>query len=233
MSVRRRRPGTFLRGILRWCRRLALLFIGLSLGLVLALRWVDPPTSAFMIQARAGGTEVRREWVPMEHIAPAMALAVVAAEDQRFPAHHGFDLREISHAVERRRRGGALRGASTISQQTAKNLFLWSGRSFARKGLEAWFTGLMEALWRKRRILEIYLNVAEFGPGVYGVGAAARLYFGKEPALLTRQEAALLAAVLPNPKLYRVMAPGDYVRERQRWILRQMNQLGDAYLAKL
>lgn len=219
------------RGIWRWGWRLCLLLVGASIGMVVALRWVDLPTSAFMVRAQFSGVALTREWTPLERIAPAMTLAVVAAEDQRFPLHRGFDLHAISSAIDGYQQGRGLRGASTISQQTAKNLFLWSGRSFVRKGLEAWFTTLMEAAWPKRRILEFYLNVAEFGPGVYGVGAASRVYFDKPPAELTRAEAALLAAVLPNPSVLRVDRPGEYVLERRRWILRQMQQLGDAYLA--
>lgn len=222
------------RGIARLVLRLGLAFVGFTLALVLAFRWLDPPTSAFMLQVRIGGTLVQQTWVPLESISPSLRLAVIAAEDQRFPAHNGLDARAISRALDDHRAGGNLRGASTITQQTAKNLFLWPGRNFVRKGLEAWFAVLMEVLWPKTRILEVYLNVAEFGPGVYGAGAASAVYFGKPAAAITAPEAALLAAVLPNPRGLNVADPGPYVLERQAWILRQMRQLGgEGYLDRL
>jgi monofunctional biosynthetic peptidoglycan transglycosylase len=163
--------------------------------------------------------------VPWERISPHAAVAVLASEDQRFPQHAGFDLESIADAVEERSRGGRLRGASTISQQVAKNLFLWPGRSWLRKGLEAWLTVWIEALWPKPRILEVYLNVAQFGPCTFGVGAASRRFFGKEPAHLTLAEASLLAAVLPNPVRRRVEAPSPGVRRRAAWIARQAGVL--------
>ena len=214
----------------RWWRRLGSGLARLAVGLVLAsvlsvglLRWIPPFTTAFILRERAfGDTPVAHHWTPWPQISPDAALAVVAAEDQRFPMHWGFDLVEIEKAVE----GGARRGASTISQQVAKNLYLWPGGGYFRKGIEAWFTILIEALWPKRRILEVYLNVAEFGPGVFGVGEAARRYFGKEPAALTATEAALLAAVLPSPKRMSVARPGPYVLGRTGQILAQMRQLG-------
>jgi len=221
-----------------WRRVLrAVLLVGLAtvagtiLG-VLALRFVPPPATAFMVAdslrdgARPG---VAYDWVPARSIAPGLALALVAAEDQKFPVHSGFDLDAIGKAWD----GGGKRGASTISQQVAKNLFLWRGRSWVRKGLEAYFTVLVEALWPKRRILEVYMNVAQFGPGVYGAEAAARTYFRKSAASLTRREAALLAAVLPNPVVLHVDRPSAYVMRRVRWIERQASQLGPAYLKEL
>jgi len=149
-------------------------------------------------------------------------VAVLAAEDQKFPVHHGFDVAQIADALQTAGQGGPLRGASTLTQQTAKNLFLWGGQSWLRKGLEAALTTLLELLVPKRRILEIYLNVAELERGVYGVEAAARRCFGKPAARLDAAESALLAAVLPSPRRFSVGAPSDYVRERQRWILSQM-----------
>lgn len=224
----------FLKSSARLLFRLVLAFVGFSLALVLAIRWMDPPTSSFMLQARARGVLVQQHWVPLDAIAPSLQLAVIAAEDQRFPEHHGFDTRAISSAIEERLAGGNLRGASTITQQTAKNLFLWPGRNFVRKGLEGWFALLMDAAWPKRRILEAYLNVAEFGEGVYGAHAASAIFFGKPPSRLTREEAALLAAVLPNPRGLDAGAPGDYLRERRAWILGQMRQLGgDSYLRRI
>ncbi len=225
-------------GVIRWTVRvsvrLALAFVGCSLVLVLAFRWLDPPTSAFMLQARVGGILVQQSWLPLDAISPALRLAVIAAEDQRFADHHGLDTRAISRAIEEHRSGRGLRGASTITQQTAKNLFLWPGRNLVRKGLEAWLALCMDLLWPKERILEVYLNVAEFGEGVYGAHAASAVFFGKPAALLTDREAALLAAVLPNPRGLRVDDPGDYLQQRQAWILKQMRQLGgDSYLEKL
>jgi monofunctional biosynthetic peptidoglycan transglycosylase len=213
---------------------------------IAALRWVDPPASAFMLRdsiarrfadragerGAAGADPIDYRWTDFDRIAPVMALAVVAAEDQRFPRHHGFDVESIADAVEERERGGRARGASTLTQQVAKNLFLWPGRNWARKGLEAYLTALIELAWPKRRILEVYLNVAELGDGIYGVGAAADVYFGKEPAALTRREASLLAAALPNPKRRRADRPTPWMRERAAWIERQIDLLGGpAYLA--
>jgi monofunctional biosynthetic peptidoglycan transglycosylase len=234
-SSSRRRP---------WWRRAlrALLLAGFAfvLGSVLvvgALRFVAPPGSAFMaarwIEARRAGDaglRIDQRWVPLARIAPDLALAVVAAEDQKFPRHHGFDLDAIGSALAERDAGGRVRGASTISQQVAKNLFLWSGRSWLRKGLEAWFTALIELMWPKSRILEVYLNVAEFGDGIYGAEAAARRHFGRAAADLRRGEAARLAAVLPNPRRLQAARPSRYVLTRQRWIERQMVQLGPGWL---
>lgn len=165
------------------------------------------------------------QWKDWPDLGTAPALAVMAAEDQKFPDHRGFDMTAIQNAVIGRLDGNRLRGASTITQQVAKNLFLWPGRSFARKAIEAYLTVLIEISWPKRRILEMYLNIAEFGPGIYGVPAASRIYFGKTPARLSDAEAALLAAVLPNPRQLRVDQPSAYVRERQRWIMAQLDQL--------
>ena len=165
---------------------------------------------------------------PGSHVslAPWLPLAVIASEDQKFLEHWGFDLDSIEQAWESYRQGGRLRGASTISQQTAKNLFLWPEQNMIRKGLEAGLTALIELLWPKRRIIEVYLNIAEFGRGIYGVDAASQHFFGIPPRSMTAQQAALLAAVLPNPKHYRVESPTSYIRERVDWIRRQMRQLG-------
>jgi len=212
-----------------------------TVAIVVALRWVDPPTTAFMLRDRLGallggeaGYEFRHDWRDWDRISPNAPLAVVAAEDQRFPTHHGFDFEQIDKALADRERGRRVRGASTISQQVAKNLFLWPGQSWFRKGLEAGLTVLIELAWPKQRILEVYLNVAEFGRGTWGVQAASSRFFRKDAARLTRAEAALLAAVLPAPKRYRADAPGPYVRRRQAWIQRQMATLGGpAYVADL
>lgn len=225
---RRRRIGSILRTLL-------LLFAVVSAALVLTLRWLPVPISGVMIEKlyAAGASsnyQLRYTWVSAKRISPHMKIAVVASEDQRFQEHFGFDFAAMTDAYAGYRSGAKLRGASTITQQTAKNVFLWSGRSWVRKGLEAWFTLLLELLWPKQRILETYLNVAEFGPGVFGVEAAAQTYFGKPAALLGPREAALLAAVLPNPLRLRVDRPSAYVLARQDWILGQMRRLsGEAY----
>ncbi len=220
----------------RLVRGLALLAVGwilVTAGLVVLLRWINPPLSAFMVEttlaawfARDAGYQFRHRWVDLVQVSPNLPLAVVASEDQKFPEHWGFDVEAIEKAYALNRHSHRVRGASTISQQVAKNLFLWSGRSYFRKGLEAYFTVLIEACWPKRRILEVYLNVAEFGYGTYGAEAAAQRYFHKPAARLTRSDAALLAAVLPNPKLYLVAAPSRYIEQRRAWILGQLQALG-------
>jgi monofunctional biosynthetic peptidoglycan transglycosylase len=227
--------------LLRLGRWIALAIGALALASILAVgvfRWLDPPTSAFMLRHWAAAAwegaprpRVYHEWVGPAQIAPAMALAAVAAEDQRFPAHGGFDLVQLRRAWAAYRAGEPLRGASTISQQTAKNLFLWSGRDLLRKGVEAWFTVWIEILWPKQRILEVYLNIAQFGPDTFGVGAASWRFFDRPAVALSSTEAARLAAVLPNPVIYRIEAPSRQVLRRSRWIGRQMQQLGgSAYL---
>lgn len=224
----------------RWLLRLGLLWLAVTVGPVLLLRWVNPPTTAFIelrkAEARARnekGFVLHHQWVPLSRVAPQLRLAVVAAEDQKFPAHHGFDVKAIEDALEDRLEGKSSRGASTLTQQVAKNLFLWPGRSFVRKGLEAYFTVLLELSWPKARILEVHLNVAEYGDGVYGVEAAAKRSFGKSAAAVTATEAAMLAVVLPNPRGRRVNAPTPKGRERVEWILEQMERLGPGYLSGL
>ncbi len=206
-------------------------WVGFSVLLVLLLRVIDPPVWSWLIQRElfppAGyPQEYAHQWVSTDHIAPAMRLAVIAAEDQRFAEHSGFDFKAIKRALNHNQDGGSVRGGSTLTQQTAKNLFLWSGRSYLRKGLEAWFALLLELLWDKARILEVYLNIVEFGPGIYGVEAAGRYYFGIPARSLSSQQAARLAAVLPNPYRYRANPPSPHVQRRSEWIMRQMRQLG-------
>lgn len=210
-----------------------------TVAAVVALRWVDPPTTAFILQSRfaelvrdAPGYHYAREWRDWDRISGYAALAVVAAEDQKFPRHYGFDLEQIDQALEDRERGRRVRGASTITQQVAKNLFLWPGQSWLRKALEAGITVLIEFTWPKQRVLEIYLNVAEFGRGTWGVQAASRRFFRKDADRLTRGEAALLAAVLPAPRRFDAGAPSRYVRRRQAWIERQMIALGGTAYVK-
>jgi monofunctional biosynthetic peptidoglycan transglycosylase len=212
---------------------LVLACLALSVLSVLIFRWVNPPYSAFMaesqISAWVSGERAyvyRRTWADLDRISPNLALAVVASEDQKFPEHWGFDVEAIEKAYQLNRHSHHVHGASTISQQVAKNLYLWSGRSYFRKALEAWFTVLIEACWPKRRILEIYLNIAEFGYGTYGAEAAAQRFFHKAAARLSRSDAAVLAAVLPNPEHWSAAAPPRYVLERRDWILNQMQALG-------
>ncbi len=213
-------------------RAVTLFFVG-SVAAVLALRWVHPVTTAFMIESRIeaalhGERDYRTDyrWLPYREISPNLPIAVVAAEDQKFPIHAGFDFDAIADALEDKADGGPSRGASTISQQVAKNLFLWPGRSWVRKGIEAYFTVLLETLWPKRRILEVYLNVAEFGPGVFGVGAASQRYFGEPASRLDREQAARLAAVLPAPRRLHADRPSEYVRARTERIEEEVARLG-------
>lgn len=193
--------------------------------MVVPFRWIDPPTTAFMLQDRSDRDPVLYEWSSWEGIGAAPPIAVVAAEDQKFASHFGFDVKSIRESVGDFNDGESLRGASTITQQVAKNLYLWPGKSFFRKGIEAYLTILIEVTWSKKRILETYLNIAEMGPGIYGVSAASDVYFGKSPNELSDDEAALLAAVLPSPRRLRVDNPSPYVRERQNWITGQMQRL--------
>jgi monofunctional biosynthetic peptidoglycan transglycosylase len=201
----------------------------LTVLLVLPWRWVDPPTSAFVLRAGSDLNRPRIEWVDLAEISPNLPIAVVAAEDQNFPHHHGFDLDSIEKAV--RERDQRFRGASTISQQVAKNLFLWPGRSWVRKGLEAYLTLFVETLWPKQRILEIYLNVAQFGPATFGVGASADELFDRPASELSLRQSALMASVLPSPERMSALEPSPYVEKRVAWIMNQVDQLGGpAYL---
>ena len=213
---------------------------------VVVMRWMDPWYSAFMLDAAldARRSEKKRyqtdyRWVDLERISPHAAVAVIAAEDQFFPFHTGFDLKSIREAIrhnekQANKKRPRIRGASTISQQVAKNLFLWSGRGYVRKGLEAYFTLLIEITWPKERILEVYLNIAQFGDGIYGVEAAAQRFYRMPAARLGRFEAATLAAVLPNPITFKANAPSGYVTRRRDWILAQMRGLGGPrYLQEL
>lgn len=223
--ARRKKTASSLR---RWTLRLLIaagVLVALSFALVLPLRWIDPVTSAFMLQDDSGRQPVLYEWANWQDIGLAPALAVIAAEDQRFADHFGIDIESMRKAVEDSSKGKQLRGASTITQQLAKNLFLWPGRSYVRKGLEAWFTVVIEVCLPKKRILEIYMNIVELGPGIYGIPAASRYFFRRDPAHISDSQAALLAAVLPNPHQLQIDRPSSYVRERQRWIQNQMQRL--------
>jgi monofunctional biosynthetic peptidoglycan transglycosylase len=195
-------------------------------ALVLTYRFVPPPITPLMVIRLIQGEGLRQDWVPLAKISPALPQAVVAAEDNLFCEHAGFDWRSLRGEIDAWLAGERARGASTITMQTAKNLFFWPGRSLIRKGLEAWITPQIELLWRKRRIIEVYLNIVEFGPGVYGAEAAAREYFGKPASDLDAREAALLGAVLPNPLGWSPTAPTDYLSRRARTIQTRVRQLG-------
>lgn len=207
--------------------RAFLVFVLLSGFWIVTYRFINPPVTPLMILRHFQEEEdLSKRWRNVEAIPPDFLLAVVAAEDQMFFQHGGFDWKQIQAALNERRAGGRLRGGSTISQQVAKNVFLWPGRSWIRKGLEVWFTEGIELCWSKQRILEVYVNVAEMGPGIYGVEAAAQHYYQKPAKDLTRAECALLATVLPDPRDRSPLKPTGAMRERQNWILRQMNNLG-------
>ncbi|WP_249220296.1 monofunctional biosynthetic peptidoglycan transglycosylase [Leclercia sp. UBA5958] len=218
----------------RWLLRIVLVLAVFWGGGIALFNILPVPFSAVMVERQlsawfAGNFSyvAHSDWVSMDEISPWMGLAVIAAEDQKFPEHWGFDMGAIEKALAHNERNeNRIRGASTLSQQTAKNLFLWDGRSWVRKGLEAGLTLGMETVWSKKRILTVYLNIAEFGEGVFGVEAASQHYFHKPASKLSPAEAALLAAVLPNPIRFKASAPTGYVRSRQAWILRQMRQLG-------
>lgn len=222
------------RQISKWIVIAAISLMAISFAILLGLRWLPPPTSAFMLQADTPDPALRYHWMPWQRISPHLPVAVIASEDQKFPYHWGFDFDAIGKAIDENKLRRRPRGASTITQQVAKNLFLWSGRSYLRKSLEAYFTMGLELVWPKRRIIEVYLNIAQFGPGIYGVEAASRAYFHKPASRISKSEAALLAAVLPNPRKLKAANPSDYVRQRAREIEAQMEQLGgSAYLKSM
>ena len=230
----------FLRQLWRLVWRGALLFALLSVALVLLFRVVPPPGSMVMVERKIQSwinsepITIQRQWRSWDNLSSSAKLAVIAAEDQRFPVHRGFDLVELRRAWQASQDGGRLRGASTLSQQTAKNVFLWSGRSWARKGLEAWFTLLVETLWSKQRILEVYLNVAEWDRGVFGLEAASQHYFGVSASSLSERQASLLAAILPSPRTRSASRPDAQVERRSQWIRQQMRNLGGVgYLERL
>lgn len=229
---------SFYRRLWKVIKRVFLYLFIAQLVYIVVLKWVNPPTTFTMIESRihlsGSGITFHRKWVSRKHISPYSRLAVIAGEDQLFPVHHGFDIESIEKAWNHNRHSRHTRGASTISQQTAKNVFLWQGGSWFRKGLEAYFTFMIEHIWGKKRILEVYLNVAQMGKGIYGIEAAAEQYFGKHAGTLTRSESAMVAACLPNPVVYTVKPPSRYVRSRQQWILGQMNNLeGDPDIQKV
>ncbi|MCM8737248.1 monofunctional biosynthetic peptidoglycan transglycosylase [Azospirillum sp. A1-3] len=211
-----------MRKLLRWALIGAAGLMAFTILWAVLYRIVPPPATPLMLIRALGGSGLSRDWEPLERISPALAEAVIASEDTGFCGHGGFDWAAIEDAFEDNEEGKRLRGGSTISQQTAKNAFLWPDRSWTRKGAETWFTLLIESLWSKRRILEVYLNIVEWDDGVYGAEAAARHHFHKSAAALTRREAALLAVVLPNPRNWSPSRPGPYVARRAGVIERRM-----------
>lgn len=230
-----KQSSSFFARFFRYIKRLLLWLFILQLVYIIALKWVNPPVTVTQLVSLLQGDGLKRDYVDADEISAAAKLSVMAAEDQLFPDHNGFDWKSIEKAMEyNQRKPNRVRGASTISQQTAKNVFLWQGRSWFRKGLELYFTQMIEWIWGKERILEVYLNVIEMGRGVYGIEAAAQNYFKKPARLLTKNEAAQIAACLPNPKKYTVKPLSRYVSARSGWVLRQMNNLeGDADVQRL
>ena len=192
----------------------------------MALKWINPPITVTQVVSLIAGSGLQKENISSSQMSESAKLAVIASEDQLFPDHNGFDWKSITKAIEyNQRKPGRVRGGSTISQQTAKNVFLWQGRSWVRKGLETYFTFMIEKIWGKRRILEVYLNVAEMGPGIFGIEKASQVYFGKSAKDLSQKQAASIAAILPNPKKYSVKPMSSYVAARSKKIVQQMNFL--------
>jgi monofunctional biosynthetic peptidoglycan transglycosylase len=209
---KRKRRGSLIGRIIGWIVKLILAFLIISVLWVLAYRFVNPPITITMLGDIFAGRGATRDWMPISQIDRDMVRASIAAEDSKFCSHHGFDFEAIEDAMKRNASGGRIRGGSTISQQTAKNAFLWNGGGYARKGVEAWFTFLIEHLWGKRRIMEVYLNLAETGVGTYGVNAGSERYFGHDASAMSATEAARIAAVLPLPKKRGAIAPKGFTR---------------------
>lgn len=212
--------------ILRILKRVFIFLFIFQLFYILLLKWVDPPITITQLGSWITGNGLKRDYVGIKDMSSYARLAVICSEDQLFPDHNGFDWKNIEKAMKNNeKRPNRIKGASTISQQVAKNVFLWQGRTWFRKGLEMYFTFMIELIWGKKRILEMYLNVAEMGKGVFGIEAAAQAYFKKPAKKLTRQEAAMIAACLPNPKIYTVKPISSFVANKYPWVLRQMNNL--------
>jgi len=216
----------FLQKLWRWTKRIFLILFIAQFVYIILLKWVDPPITLTQLSSWITGHGLKRDYVDKDEISPNARLAVIASEDQLFVDHSGFDWKSIQKAMKyNEKKPGRIRGGSTISQQVAKNVFLWQGRDFIRKGLEVYFTFMIEKIWGKERILEVYLNVIEMGEGIFGIERAANIYFNKTAANLSQQEAALIAACLPNPKQYKIRPPSSYVIGRSRKIMQQMNFL--------
>ncbi len=222
----------------RWWQKLKKVFFILLAAqfiYIVLLRWINPPITITQFTNWVDGYGLKRDYVDFEEMSPNIRLAVMASEDQLFPDHNGFDVASIKKALQNnKKKSKRVRGASTISQQVAKNVFLWQGRTWVRKGLEVYFTFMIELIWSKERILEMYLNVAEMGKGIFGVEAASQAYFKKPASKLSRTEAAMIAACLPNPKKYTIKPTSSYINRRYPWILLQMNNLeGDEDIDRL
>lgn len=223
---KKNRMKSFLAACWKWGKRIFLWLFIFQFCYILLLKWVNPPLTITQLVSWVSGHGLRRDYVSRSQISPQAGLAVIASEDQLFPDHHGFDWNSIKKAMDyNKRKPGRIRGGSTISQQVAKNVFLWQGRSWVRKGLEVYFTFMIEMIWGKKRILEVYLNVIEMGDGIFGIEAAAQNYFRKPASRLSPQEAAMIAACLPNPKRYRVNPPSSWMIRRAAAIRRQMDNL--------
>jgi len=217
---------TFLQKIWHWSKRIFLWLFIAQLVYIILLKWINPPITITQLNSWLSGHGLKRDYVGSNSISYNMKLAVISAEDQLFPDHHGFDWKSIKKAMAyNQRKPGRIRGASTISQQVAKNVFLWQGKGWIRKGLEAYFTFMIEWIWGKKRILEMYLNVIEMGDGVFGAEMAAKNYFNKSAKTLSRQEAAMIAACLPNPIRWKIKPLSNYMAARSRWVMRQMGFL--------
>ena len=217
------KSGNFFRRFWRWIKRIVFVLFFLQLAYIILLRWIDPPITFTQLNSWIGGHGLRRDYVDKKNISYNVKLAVIASEDQLFADHEGFDWKNIKKMMRyNAKKPGRLRGASTISQQVAKNVFLWQGKSWFRKALEAYFTFMIEVLWGKKRILEVYVNCIEMGDGIFGIEKASQTYFRKSAKNLSRQEAAMIAACLPNPKRYRVKPPSPYILARSSWVTRQM-----------
>jgi len=216
---------SFLKRSWKFLKRLFIILFILQLLYLLLLKWVDPPITMTQLGSLFSGHGLKRDYVDYKEMSPYAKLAVIASEDQLFPDHNGFDFKSIEKAMKHNRKSKSLHGASTLSQQVAKNVFLWQGRSWIRKGMEVYFTFMIELLWSKKRILEMYLNTSEMGKGIFGIQSAAKNYFGKNAKQLTLSEAACIAAALPNPKVYSVKPMSRYVSGRCGWIMHQMNNL--------
>ena len=220
----------------RWIKFLIVGFFGLSILSAILFRFIPIPVTPLMLircteqlMDETKPLKLHKDWVSLDQISGNAQLAVICAEDQKYLDHFGFDIEAIKEVLNKKEQKKKIRGASTISQQTAKNVFLWPGRSWIRKGLEVYFTLLIETFWSKERILEVYLNIAEMGEGVYGIQAAGKEYFKKDAKNLNKSEAALIASVLPNPRKYSVKKPSSYIRGRQKWIMRQMGYWGNNF----
>ena len=209
----------------RFIKRLFIVLFMAQLVYIFLLKWINPPITITQFLSWVSGHGLKRDYINRRNISVNTKLAVIASEDQLFPDHNGFDFKSIEKAMKHNQKSKSLHGASTISQQTAKNVFLWQGRSWMRKGLEAYFTFMIEKIWGKKRILEVYINVVEMGDGIFGIEKAAQRYFKKHALNLSRQEAAMIAACLPNPRRYSVRPVSKYVSVRSGWVLRQMNNL--------